>query len=126
MVEGRGLGVEVRLLGALEVVVAGSLVEIRSAQQRAVLTALALEPGVVVSAGRLVGVLWGEEPPTSAQVTLRSLVYRLRRTLVGDPDTGDPPILIARRDGYLLDVEADAVDAIRFERLAKKDRKSVV
>jgi DNA-binding SARP family transcriptional activator len=123
LVESRRLGIEVRILGKLEVAVAGRTVKIGSAKQQAVFAALALEPGVVFSSDRLVDVLWGEEPPESAHATLRSLVYRLRRTLSGDlPRAEDPAFPIAMGAGYVIEVEPDAVDAVRFERLVSSAR----
>jgi predicted ATPase/DNA-binding SARP family transcriptional activator len=111
------------MLGALTVAVDGAMVEIGSAKQRAVIAALALEPGVVVSVDRLVDVLWSEAPPDSAQMTLRSLVYRLRRTLSGDPAVGEEaPWLLARGSGYVIDVLPEAVDAVAFERLVTTAR----
>ncbi|MGH9036680.1 MAG: BTAD domain-containing putative transcriptional regulator, partial [Acidimicrobiia bacterium] len=113
--------VEVRLLGAPEVLVAGTVVQIGSAKQRALLAALALEPGAVLSPERLVDVLWGEDPPESAAGTLRSLVYRLRKALAAaDGDESEP--LRGRGSGYVLDVEPEAVDADRFERLSATGR----
>ncbi|MGH8992998.1 MAG: BTAD domain-containing putative transcriptional regulator [Acidimicrobiia bacterium] len=115
-----GRQVEIRLLGAPEVLAAGIVVEVGSAKQRALLTALALEPGAVVSSERLVDALWGEEPPESAAGTLRSLVYRLRKTLSDAGEEGEP--LRGKGSGYVLDVDPDAVDAARFERLAAAGR----
>lgn len=109
---------QVRLLGPIEVAVAGTVVEVASAKQRALLAALALTPGATVSTDRLLGLLWGDDPPESARTTLRSLVYRLRRLLGGDGDEDAPSPLAARGNGYVLDLDPGAVDACKFERLA--------
>jgi len=92
-------GIEVRLLGPPEVAVAGAAVEVGSAKQRALLAALALHPSEIVSTERLVDALWGDDPPESAQTTLRSLVYRLRRTLTGGDGDG-PGWLSGKGSGY--------------------------
>jgi len=122
-VEGAQRGLEVRVLGPLETVVAGKAIEINSAKQGALLVALALEPGKVVSSERLVDALWGEDPPGSAQTTLRSLVYRLRRALAGDGGDDDAAEwLRGRGSGYMLGIQSDAVDAARFDHLTAAGR----
>jgi DNA-binding SARP family transcriptional activator len=107
--------VEIRLLGPLEVEIDGSPVEIRRQKQRAVLALLALRAGEVVSTDRLVDELWGEAPPKAAIGSLQNLVSELRKAL-------GPDVLATRAPGYLLDVERDAVDAHRFERLTREAR----
>jgi len=105
--------VEIRLLGPLEVDVAGRPVAVRRQKQRALLALLALRAGEVVSTDRLVDELWGETPPKSAVGSLQNLVSELRKALT-------PDVLITRAPGYLLDIERDAVDAHRFERLTRE------
>jgi DNA-binding SARP family transcriptional activator len=56
--------------------------------------------------------------PAGQLHALQSLVSRLRGVL------GDPALLISGPAGYRLIVEPDAVDAIRFERLARAGRLS--
>jgi class 3 adenylate cyclase len=107
--------VEVRLLGTLEVGVEGRPVELRRQKQRALLALLALRAGEVVSTDRLVDELWGESPPRTAIGSLQNLVSELRKVLGANA-------LITRPPGYLLDVDRDAVDAHRFERLAREAR----
>ena len=113
--------VEVRLLGAAEVVVDGRVVEVGSAKQLALLIALALDAGTVVSTERLVEALWGEDPPETAHPTLRGLVYRLRKTLASDGEEA-APWLRGKGTGYVLDLGPDQIDAVRFERLAATGR----
>ena len=78
--------------------------------ERRLLAALLVSRGRPVSADRLVDVLWGDEPPTSARNTLQSKVSRLRR-LVGTER------LRRIGDGYTLDVPDGACDADRFDDL---------
>jgi predicted ATPase/DNA-binding SARP family transcriptional activator len=103
------LMIEVRLLGSIELVVEGEPRPIGSASQRAILAALAMAPATVVSADRLVEVLWGEEPPVSAATTLQVYVSRLRKVLGPDHISTRPP-------GYAL--VGVATDVQRFEDLA--------
>jgi predicted ATPase/DNA-binding SARP family transcriptional activator len=124
-VEGTVRGLEVRVLGPLEIVVAGKVLEISSAKQGALLVALALEPARLVSSERLVDALWGEDPPESAQTTLRSLVYRLRRALAGDGGDDAAQWLPGRGSGYLLDIEPAGVDIVRFDHLTAAGREAL-
>ncbi|MFG1793188.1 BTAD domain-containing putative transcriptional regulator [Nocardia sp. NPDC049149] len=82
---------------------------------RALVVALALEPGRVVPKGTLVDWIWGEQPPADAANSLQALVSRLRRVL---PDGS----LDAQAGGYRLTVEPRAVDAVRFEQLLDQAR----
>ncbi len=107
--------VEIRLLGPLEVELSGESVAIRRQKQRALLALLALRAGEVVTIDRLVDELWGETPPKAAVGSLQNLVSELRKALGAE-------VLITRAPGYLLDVQRDAVDVHRFERLAREAR----
>jgi class 3 adenylate cyclase len=107
--------VEVRLLGPLEAGVAGRPVELRRKKQRALLALLALRAGEVVSTDRIVDELWGETPPKAAVGSLQNLVSELRKALGTE-------VLVTRAPGYLLAIEREAVDAHRFERLAREAR----
>ncbi|MGW7537203.1 BTAD domain-containing putative transcriptional regulator [Amycolatopsis sp. NPDC054798] len=99
------------LLGPLEVRNDdGAAVEIAGARLRTLLSALALESGRVVSAGRLVDAVWGTRPPATANA-LQALVSRLRRA--GTRLDSTP-------SGYRLP-EA-TVDAARFEELVTAAR----
>jgi len=105
--------VEVRLLGPLEAGVEGLPVQLRRRKQRELLALLALRAGEVVSTDRLVDELWGEAPPKAAVGSLQNLVSELRKVL-------PPQVLVTRAPGYVLDVEREAVDAHRFERLSRE------
>lgn len=96
-----------RLLGPFDVARDGEVVAIGGLRRRAVLAMLALEPGRVVSAGRLIEGVWGEEPPKTAATALHGHVSYLRRAL--------GPVIVTRAPGYLLDVDPATVDVRRFE-----------
>jgi predicted ATPase/DNA-binding SARP family transcriptional activator len=102
---------EVRLLGPVQVVRAGREIGVGGPRPRAVLALLVLEAGRVVPAGRLVEEVWRGSPPPGVAKTLRSYVSRLRTLL--DPDA----TLAARGGGYVLRLDPDMVDAVRFEQL---------
>ena len=112
------LEVEFRALGPLEVLVAGRVVRLGSAKLRLTLAALLVHANAVVSADRLVDILWGDEPPATAMNTVQSLVYRLRRLLIPAPGAGRAEeILVTRPPGYLLRVRPGQYDVARFEQL---------
>lgn len=108
-----------RLLGPLEVLDGARSVEIGAGRRRSLLALLLIHANEVISADRLVDQLWGERPTTTAAKSLQVHVSALRKRL-GGRDEG--PIL-TRGGGYLLQVDPDDVDSLRFERwLEEADR----
>ncbi|MEN3539963.1 BTAD domain-containing putative transcriptional regulator [Microbispora sp. ZYX-F-249] len=102
----------VRLLGALEVLGDdGAPAAVAGARVRALLAVLALRPGGLVRADRLVDALWADDPPVNAANALQTLVKRLRAAL------GRPGAVVWRDGGYVLDVDPARVDAHEFMRL---------
>ncbi|WP_328475066.1 tetratricopeptide repeat protein [Actinoplanes sp. NBC_00393] len=101
------------ILGPLELWQGDDPVPVGGPQQRALLAALLVDAGRVVSTDRLVDHLWGERPPPTARALLQGNVAELRRTL---RRTGKQ-CLISRPPGYLLEVEPGDLDAHRFEQL---------
>jgi DNA-binding SARP family transcriptional activator len=109
--------IEFRLLGQLEAERDGELIQLAGQKQRALLAALLVRAGEVVSTDRLIDDLWGEEPPRTAGTSLQNFVSQLRKLL-------GPEVLVTRAPGYALAVEPAAVDAARFERLVAEARGS--
>ena len=72
---------QLRLLGVVEVVEEGRVLPLTRTKERAVLAALALRVGEVVSEDRLLEALWGENLPASAPKALQSHISRLRKAL---------------------------------------------
>jgi len=103
--------VQVRILGPLEVWDDGRVVELGAGRQRALLALLALNAREIVATDRLIDELWGSSPPPTAAKALQNLVSQLRRSLGADSIGTTPP-------GYSLRLDADDLDARRFERLA--------
>ncbi|MYU61411.1 transcriptional regulator, partial [Streptomyces sp. SID69] len=83
---------------------------------RALLAALLLEPGRVVSVESLKDALWGGAPPASAQASLHNHVTRLRRLL------DDPERLRSVPPGYLLRVDRGELDVDVFDALVAAAR----
>src|SRR6266545_1231362 len=108
---------EICLLGPLEVHSQGRAVDVAGRRLRLLLAILALQPGQVVAAERLIDLLWEEaSQPADPANALQALVSRLRRVLEA-ASSGDR--LSSRPSGYLLAVAPDQVDALRFERLCR-------
>jgi len=101
---------DVRLLGPVEVLLDGNPLDIGGRRQRRLIALLAVEPGRVVPAERLIEELWAGEPPPGAATTLKVYVSRLRSSL------GSTARIHGSTDGYGLEVVAERVDAVRFER----------
>ena len=93
----------------------GVRAEVPGARLRALLIALALEPGHFVQNPTLVDWIWGEHPPVDAANALQRLASRLRKALPAGLVEGQP-------GGYQLTVAPDAVDAVRFESLVRQAR----
>ena len=91
---------EIRLLGPLEVRDGDRVIALPRRQQRALLAALALRAGEVVSTDRLVADLWGERAPASATGSLQNTVSALRKTLGRD-------VLVTQPPGYRLAIEPE-------------------
>jgi DNA-binding SARP family transcriptional activator len=105
---------EFRVLGPVEVRVAGQRIGAGHARQRAVLAVLLLELGRVVPVEMLIDRVWGERPPVSVRNVLYGYVARLRAVIAtaGDPVVG----LVRRPEGYLLEAGQEHVDLYRFRR----------
>jgi DNA-binding SARP family transcriptional activator/Tfp pilus assembly protein PilF len=103
--------IEFCLLGPLLVRDGGVVVPLTSQKQRAVLAAMLLNAGRVVSLDELAEVLWGASPPPSARVTIQNHVMRLRKAL---GDAAGSRISTQPR-GYLVHVDSGQLDVSRFE-----------
>jgi predicted ATPase/DNA-binding SARP family transcriptional activator len=108
--------VEFRILGPLEVADGGGPIPLEASKQRALLGVLLLHPNEVVSSERLIDELWGERPPATGAKVVQTYVSKLRRAL-------GPEMIATRAPGYLLRIEEDALDAIRFRRLTAEGRR---
>ncbi len=113
--------IEVRILGPLEVVRQGRLLEIGSGKQRALLAVLVLHANEVVSTDRLIDELWGERAPATAPKIVQGYVSGLRKALAGETGSGGS-VLVTRRPGYVLRLEDGQLDADRFAALLARAR----
>ncbi|MBA3906046.1 MAG: AfsR/SARP family transcriptional regulator, partial [Pseudonocardiales bacterium] len=116
---GGGVLIEFRLLGQVEVWRDGTRVELGGRKQRAVLAALLVRAGRVVSQDQLIDDLWPADPPARAAATVQVFVSNLRRALEPDRPRGAPArLLVTSAPGYVLRADAGAIDAHEFVRLA--------
>ncbi|MEV5828693.1 BTAD domain-containing putative transcriptional regulator [Spirillospora sp. NPDC052242] len=108
----------VGILGPLVITDAGAPVPVGGARLRVLVTRLALDPGRTVTGEALVRAVWPDGGPADPGHALQALVSRLRRRLPDGRVRSEP-------GGYLLDVAPDAVDAHRFERLAREGARAL-
>ncbi|MEN8235515.1 MAG: alpha/beta fold hydrolase [Actinomycetota bacterium] len=112
------LPVEIRILGPIEAVHDGKPLKIGGPRQRLVLAVLLARVGQVVSTDRIVEEVWNEEPPATARPTVQAYVSTLRRVL----EPHRPGTLVARPPGYLVELDRDSFDVLRFESLVTEGR----
>ena len=99
-----------RILGPLEVTSGGRACRLGGPKPRAILAALLLQHGAVVSTDALIHAAWGEDAPRDAAGALQAYLSRLRSVI--DPDGNG--LLVHQAPGYVLDVPEDDLDATAF------------
>src|SRR3954468_23613432 len=108
---------EFAILGPLRVGGPGGAIELRAPKQRALLAMLLLSyREEAVSSGRLIDVLWDEEPPPTANKALQVHVSQLRRAL------GPENPIVTRPAGYAVELAPGQLDLERFETLVAQAR----
>jgi len=106
---------EYRVLGPLEVSGPDGRITLEGRRERAVLAALIMARGEVLSTDRLLDAVWGDSPPRSAAKSVQNHVLRLRKVLGAEA-------IETREPGYCIAVEPGAIDASRFETLIRAGR----
>ncbi|GAA0209063.1 BTAD domain-containing putative transcriptional regulator [Saccharothrix mutabilis subsp. mutabilis] len=110
---------EFRVLGPLEIRADGERPAAPTRRkQRLLLGMLCLHANEVVPRDTVVDWLWGEAPPVSAVANLQSYVSELRKVIGKER-------LRTGKDGYLLRIAEDELDAARFEGLAAEGTAAV-
>ena len=105
---------QVRILGPIEIAGPEGSWEVSGLRRKAVLAALAVEPGRVVSTERLAEAVWDGQAPTTVRNTLQAHISYLRRAF------GDPDAIRAVSPGYLLWLGVEATDAEAAGRLLQE------
>jgi predicted ATPase/DNA-binding SARP family transcriptional activator len=107
--EGDGRVAALCVLGSISINIDSQPVPVGGEKPRRLLAMLIVNRNAVVSADRLMQVIWGDDVPDTVLPTLQSYVSRLRRLL--------PPAvrLVNEAPGYRLVVDAGTTDIDRFE-----------
>jgi predicted ATPase/DNA-binding SARP family transcriptional activator len=112
------VSVEFRILGPVEALVDGQPTALGAPKQRALLAALLLAAGEVVSRDRLIDELWGEHPPRAAVQSLQVYVHGLRQAI-------GAALVETHGTGYRLAAEPGQADVWRFHRLVSAARRAL-
>lgn len=110
--------VRFQLLGPLSITDGRDVVVLPPSKPTALLAALLIRPGSVVSTDHLRGVVWGEEQPATAKAALQSCVLRLRRIFAkyGIEDQA----VTAVAGGYRVQADAETLDLLHFRQLVDR------
>lgn len=106
-------------MGPFEVDGTDGSVTLGGPKERTLLALLALRANEVVSTAQLIEGLWGDDPPVTALKTMHGNVARVRRAL---ESAGLGDVLVTKEPGYLLRVDPECLDRVRFERHAQAGR----
>jgi DNA-binding SARP family transcriptional activator/predicted ATPase len=99
----------ISMLGPMSVTIGGEPRHVGAPKQRAVLAQLALEPGMALSADRLLDEVWGDRLPSGAAKAVAFQITKLRDVL--EPDrNGEGTFVRTTPGGYVLDIDARHID----------------
>jgi DNA-binding SARP family transcriptional activator len=110
--------VDFRILGPLQVSREGRLLDVGGHRQKVLVCLLLLHANEVISAERIIDMLWGETAPATARKALQVSVSRLRQILGAG-------VLETRAPGYLIRVQDAELDLQRFERLVVQGKQAL-
>lgn len=113
---------QVRLLGPVEVWEGNRRAPLGGVRPLAVLSALVVHLGEVLSTERLVDCVWDEQAPATASALVATHVSAVRRALAR---VGAAEVIRTRPPGYVADLDPAQVDARRFEELLTSGRAEV-
>jgi DNA-binding SARP family transcriptional activator/pimeloyl-ACP methyl ester carboxylesterase len=103
------------VLGEVELAASGgTIVTLPGTRQPALLAALAARAGQVVSADRLITLLWDDRLPANPEASLHSTVFKLRNSL---RSACGRDVLLTRERGYQLSLSPSDLDAGVFDDL---------
>lgn len=108
------------ILGPMNIRSGGNHVDLGPPRQRALLAVLLINVGRVVPLTSIIQAVWGQNPPRQVTGTLQAYVSRLRKVLRHH----DRSVRLTHHlHGYLLEADAQSVDAVVFEAKARDCRK---
>ncbi|GLY02291.1 MULTISPECIES: BTAD domain-containing putative transcriptional regulator [Actinoplanes] len=102
-----GHELRISVLGPVRAWRGGAELDLGTPQQRAVLTTLVLREGRHATRDALIDAVWGDDPPRTSAVTVRTYISRLRQAL------GDG-VIVTGGGGYLLRLESATLDLADF------------
>nr|WP_042188967.1 AfsR/SARP family transcriptional regulator [Kibdelosporangium sp. MJ126-NF4]CEL18567.1 transcriptional regulator, SARP family [Kibdelosporangium sp. MJ126-NF4]CTQ98051.1 transcriptional regulator, SARP family [Kibdelosporangium sp. MJ126-NF4] len=121
-----GDGLEFTLLGSVEVRFRGRDCTPNAPKLLQLLVMLLAQPGTTVSSDSLRRELWWDTPPATAQRTMQTYVYHLRKLVDDHAMTDDPKRLVRTEPGgYLLDVDPVQVDVFQFRERCEQGRTAI-
>ncbi|WP_240797622.1 BTAD domain-containing putative transcriptional regulator [Streptomyces sp. F001] len=93
----------------------GTPLDLGPVRRQAVLAALALRPGLLVSHEQVLDGVWGDEPPKTGRSVLPSYVYALRRTLDARGTGPADSVIRGERGGYRLTADGVGLDVAELD-----------
>ncbi|QLY30781.1 BTAD domain-containing putative transcriptional regulator [Nocardia huaxiensis] len=117
------MSVDVRVLGPVQLLVAGRSVPVGGPKPRALLAALTVNRRRAVSSQALADIVWNDDPPDSYQASLQVFVSNIRRTL---RTAGVDPVALLRTEssGYRLEIDDARCDLGRFETIRRSGQEA--
>lgn len=111
---------EIRVLGAIRVLLAGTPADLGDAKHRLLLAMLVAAEGRLVTTEQLIDQIWDGHPPEKAREQIHSYIYELRRCF--DRGLQGAAAMLPRYHdgGYRLRVSRDRVDLSRFRDLCSR------
>jgi SARP family transcriptional regulator, regulator of embCAB operon len=106
-------GIDVRVLGPLQLRVDGVALSPGTPKQRAVLATLVLNRNRAVSTDSLIAAAWEDRPPSEAKAAMYTYIANLRR-LFGSAGGRQHSVLASAPPGYRLDIADADCDLGRF------------
>jgi DNA-binding SARP family transcriptional activator len=111
------------ILGPLEIIEGQAPIIIDSAKRRGLLCGLISHANDVVALDNLIEWIWQGPAPPQATSIVQAHISRLRRILEPNRAPWGASELIQRRSpGYLLKVDPEQIDSMRFQRLVSEGR----
>lgn len=114
------------VLGPLEVNTGTAVITPTAPKLREVLALLVIRSNQLIPTTSLIEELWGEHPPVSALTTLQTYIYQLRKILPSADDSdARVQMLVTKRLGYYMKINASDVDANVFVRKSEEGRRAL-
>ncbi len=106
-----------RVFGPLSVDSDDGPVDLGPPKQRAVLAILLLHADEIVPTDRIIDLVWGENPPRTAEHSVQIYISELRKALSGGSRAD---VIATRPPGYVLHAPPDSVDILWFQGLVRE------